>query len=61
MAELKKSVREVTVQGSIEAIRALLDVLQTLLNEPGADAAAIRAACVRYVMELVEEIREVTG
>ena len=61
MSPLRKTVREVSVQGNVLAIRALLDVLLSLINEPGAEAAAIRAACARSVMELVEEIREVTG
>ena len=59
--ELRRQVREVSVQGNILAIRALLDVLLALINEPGPEAAGLRAACARSVMELVEQIREVTG
>ena len=59
--ELRRQVREVSVQGNILAIRALLDVLLALINEPGPEAAALRAACARSVMDLVEEIMRVTG
>ena len=52
---------EVSVQANVITIQALLDVLLSLINEPGAQAAGLRAACVRSVMELVEEIMRVTG
>ncbi len=61
MAELRRDVREVYVESNVQAVKALLDLLLTFLNEPGAQAAGLRAVCVRAVLEIVEEIREVTG
>ena len=61
MTELRRTVREVTVQGNIETIRSLLDTLLVLINEPGPDAAAVRASCARSAMELLKDIVRVTG
>ena len=59
--ELRRQVREVSVQGNILAIRALLDVLLALINEPGPEAAGMRAALVRSVVEKAEELVDMTG
>lgn len=61
MTELRKQVREVSVQGNVETIRTLLDVLLLLINEPGPEAAAVRAACARSAIELLEDVVRVTG
>lgn len=61
MTELRRTVREVSVQGNIATICSLLDVLLLLVNEPGPEAAAVRAACVRSVNDLAEELQRITG
>ena len=61
MTQLRKLVREASVQGNVELIKTLLDVLLQLINDPDAQAAGVRAACAREAMALVEEIVRVTG
>ena len=61
ISKLQRNGREISVQGSVEAIKSLLDTLLILLNAPGPEAAGVRAAIVRAVMDLMGEIVGVTG
>ena len=61
MRELKRTTRDLTVRASVQAVKTTLDVLLTILNKPDPKAAALRAACVRSAMELLQEILQVTG
>ena len=61
ISKLERNVREISVAGTVQVIKSLLDTIMALLNEPGPEAAGVRAACVRAVMELMQEIVGVTG
>ena len=59
--KLMRNVREISVLGTIQTIKSLLDTLMVLLNMPGPEAAGVRAACARGVKDLAEELLRVTG
>ena len=59
--KLMRNVREISVSGTIQVIKSLLDTILVLLNEPGPEAAGVRAGLSRAVIELMEEIVGVTG
>ena len=61
MSELERNVREICLRGNIREIRMTLDTILAIMNEPGAMAAGLRASCARLVLELAEEIVEMTG
>ena len=61
MPELKSTVRQIVIEGSIREIRLMLDMLVSIMNEPGPLAAAARASSVRTILEAAEEMKEVTG
>ena len=61
MSELECIVREISLQSSIEQIRVLLDLLRTVLQEPGTTAAAVRASAVRQIVRLGEAMMKITG
>jgi len=61
VSKLERNVREISVAGIVQVIKSLLDTIMTLLNEPGPEAAGIRAGLSRDALELMEEIVGVTG
>ena len=61
MSDLKNTMRQIVIEGSIRDIRLMLDMLVTIMNEPGPLAAAARASSVRMILEAAEELRKVTG
>ena len=61
MPDLKKTIREIIIEGSICEIRLMLDMLVSVMNEPGPLAAAARASSVRTILEAAEELKEMTG
>ena len=61
MPDLQSAVRQIVIEGSIREIRLMLDMLATIMNEPGPLAAAARASSVRTILEAAEEMKEVTG
>lgn len=61
MSELERNVRQIVIEGSICEIRLMLDMLVSMMNEPGPLAAAARASSVRTIIEAAEELKEMTG
>ncbi len=61
MNDLQSALRQIVIEGSVREIRLMLDMLLTVLNDPGPLAAAARASSVRTIMEAAEELKEVTG
>ncbi len=61
MPELKNTVRQIVIEGSIREIRLMLDMLLSIMNEPGPLAAAARASSVRLILKAAEELKKVTG
>ena len=61
MPDLKNTMREIVIEGSIREIRLMLDMLASIMNEPGPLAAAARASSVKTILEAAEELKEMAG
>lgn len=61
MNDLKTTVLEICVRGDIHEISLMLTTIQSLLNDRSPLAAGLRASCARLVLELAQEIVEMTG
>ncbi len=61
MNDIQSVLRQIVIEGSIRDIRLMLDMLVTIMNDPGPLAAAARASSVRTILEAAEELKKVTG